>query len=84
MSRCPICRGRVDEMMCRCTRCDTDLRYLIMIEKSCHDHCHLAIQSMREGHVVQARVYASHALRLMRTPFTQALSQFAWEETYCA
>ena len=80
MMRCPICRGRADEVMSRCTRCDTDLRYLIMIEKSCHDHCYLAIQAMHQGKWKLARACASQALHLKSTPFTQALRQFAFKK----
>ena len=80
MMRCPICRGRVSDAMSRCTRCDTDLRYLIMIEKNCHDHCYLAIQAMHHGEWELERVYASQALHLKSTSFTQALQRFAFKE----
>jgi hypothetical protein len=80
MIRCPICRGRVDEVTSRCTRCDTDLSYLIMIEKSCHDHCYLAIQAIHQSEWELARVYASQALHLKSTPFTQTLRRFAFKK----
>lgn len=76
MNRCPICRGRVDEISSRCTRCDMNLSYLIQIEKDCRYYCYWAIQCMLEDEQEKARACAALALNLMSTPFTRALSQF--------
>lgn len=73
MNRCPICRGRVDAALARCTRCDTDLHFVMQIERICDNHCRVAIKSLHSGDVEQARFYASKALDLKCTPFTQTL-----------
>jgi hypothetical protein len=77
MNHCPICRGRVNAARARCTRCDTDLRFLMQIEHISEADCSLAIQSLLIGDIELARVYAIQALKVMKTPFTQALFLFA-------
>ena len=82
MSRCPICRGCVDLALARCARCDADLQFLIQIERTCDAYCRIAIKSLHSGDVEQARFYASNALNLKCTPFTQALYLFAHGSSY--
>lgn len=76
MSRCPICRGRVDLALARCARCDADLQFLMQIERTCDAHCRFAIKFLHSGDIEQARFYASKALDLKCTPFTQTLFLF--------
>lgn len=75
LERCPVCRARLREEPV-CSRCGTGLSLPMRIAAQADALERRAIQELATGGLEAAEAAVSEALRLRRSPLSQAVSRF--------
>ena len=67
MTRCPLCKARYREAVCR--RCRADLTILSALEEDAARQTHLAVRELVAGNMQSAEFHAGKAVRKHATRF---------------
>ena len=74
MMRCPVCRAKNREAVCR--RCRTDLTDIITVEAQAEFAMITAVRYLQKGNLDQAKRFCTYSCRLKRTDFGEMFSGF--------
>ncbi len=79
MSRCPICRGRINDEH-QCKRCGADLVSVNQIENQAGERLSQAIKDISDNKLAHAEQLLEQVLTLKRSDFAQNILAFVQKE----